>query len=229
MSLSKLINPVWLLFDKGTKTIFNELLAATFIPNWIFDKSFESILDLGCGTGLHMRLIKKKKKIKYCVGVDIYKEAVKQCKKERIYNLCMTCDIREIPFRDKTFDVVMANHVLEHIPKKSALAVVKKMERIAKSIVIISTPIGELSFNPEDNNKYQKHKSFFLPDEFNKMGYRVIKIGGKSLVYEKGLINRIKQFPFLRKLVFVYNILLTPYYLLFQSKCDYYFFAYKRV
>lgn len=209
--------------------IYTGLLSLAFVPNWIINSSCRSILDLGCGQGLQMKTIKLRHPQIYAVGVDLFKPYIETCKKEKIHNKYMICDVRKVSFKDKSFDVVLACQLLEHLNKKDALALVKKMETIAKKLVIISTPIGQTFYHTDDGNPLQKHKSFFFPQEFESRGYSIIRMGGKRLFEESsGLIYKVKQ-PFLRKLIFVLDIFLTPYYLLFQSRADYYFFAFKKL
>lgn len=205
------------------------LLSLSFIPNWIIDSSCKGILDLGCGQGLQMKTIKLRHRQTYSVGVDLFKPYIDKGKKEKIHNKYIFGDIRKISFKDKSFDVVMACQVLEHLSRKDAFALLNRMEKIAKKLVIISTPIGRVSYHTDDGNKLQKHKSFFYPDEFRKLGYRIIKVGGKQLFSEEsGLIHKVKP-SFLRKFIFVLDIFLTPYYLIAQSRVNYYFFAFKKM
>lgn len=209
--------------------VYVRLLSLSYIPNWIIDSSCKSILDLGCGQGLQMRTIKLKHKQIYAVGVDLFKPYIENCKKEKIHDKYLLCDVRKIRFKDKSFDVVMASQLLEHLKKKEALVLLKKMENIAKKWVIISTPLGKSFYHTEDGNTLQRHQSFFFPEEFKSRGYSIIRVGGKRLFEEgSGLIHQVKQ-PLLRKLIFVLDIFLTPYYLLFQAKSDYYFFAFKKI
>lgn len=208
--------------------IYIYLLSLSFIPNWFLDSSAKTFLDVGCGQGLPMKLIKLRHKNTYSVAIDLFEPYIELCKKEKIYDKYFLGDIRKLPFKNKSFDVVMSYQVIEHLNKKDAIKLISKMESLAKRMVIISTPIGKTSYHADDNH-LQFHKSFFFPEEFKKMGYKTIRVGGKSLYDEKsGLFYKIKH-PFIQKLVYVVDVLLTPYYLIFQSKADYYFFAFKKL
>lgn len=209
--------------------VYISFLSLSFIPNWIIDSSCKSILDLGCGQGLQMKTIKLRYPKIYAVGVDLYKPYIDKCRKENTHDKFKLGDIRKLKLRSKSIDVVLAAQVLEHMSKKDALALIKKMEGWAKKWVIISTPVGKVPYHTEDSNPLQRHKTFFYPQEFEKLGYKVIKVGGKRLFAEgTGLIHRMKPSLF-RNLIFVSDIFLTPYYLIFQSKADYYFFAFKKM
>lgn len=190
------------------------------------DDSAESILDVGCGQGYPMLLIKKVMNPKYTVGVDLFRKYIKEAKSKRIHDKYVISDIRKMDFPQKSFDVVLASHVIEHIPEKDAYKLIKKMERIAKKQVIIATPIGEMYHPPVDDNELQLHLSHFYPKDFEKLGYKVIKYGRKSVLGETGFVHNIKFDP-LKKLVFLLNIIFTPLYYKYPSLADYIFVAYK--
>ena len=144
---------------------------------WVIDKNCKSILDVACGQGNPMRMIKKRMKVDYAVGVDIFKPYLDYCKKEKIFNKLITQDVRKIKFLEDSFDIVLLNEIVEHLTKKEAWELIKKAEKVAKYQVVIATPIGK-SYHPAvDGNKYQLHKSAFYPKEFVKRGYKVKKYG----------------------------------------------------
>jgi ubiquinone/menaquinone biosynthesis C-methylase UbiE len=194
----------------------------------IIDKNTKTILDVGCGPGYPMKLIKMTLNLDRVVGVDLFKKYIKQAKKEKIHDEYVIADIREMRFEPKSFDVVLASHVIEHLPEKDALKFIKDLERIAKKQVIIATPIGEHYHPAVDNNKLQLHLSHFYPKDFENLGYKTIKYGRKSLLAEEGIVHKIKIDP-LKKLIFLFNILISPLYYRFPSLADYVFVAYKKI
>ena len=56
------------------------------------------------------------------------------------------CDIRELPFEDKSFDCVLVYEVLEHIPFEDVESVLEKLARITRKYVIISIPYDRVYF-----------------------------------------------------------------------------------
>lgn len=215
-------------FDPFFWKVYTNLLSLTFIPNWLIKKSDQTILDVGCGQGLPMELINLRHSNLISTGIDLFKPYIDQCKIKKTHNKYLICDVRKLPFKRKSFDVVMALQIIEHLKKGEARIVLKKLETIAKNLIIISTPIGISTYHTEEN-PLQEHQSFFYPEEFKKLGYRIIRIGGKSLFQEEsGLVSNTKS-SLLRKMLIVLDIFLTPYYLLFPSRADYYFYAYKHL
>ena len=98
--------------------------------------STDSLLDLGCGSGI---LIKKfKRNCLKVTGVDISEKALKIA--SRINPDCdfLKKDILELDLPRKSFDVVSCFEVLQYIQDQQL--VFKKMFQIARRSVVISVP-----------------------------------------------------------------------------------------
>ena len=214
--------------DKKLDNLKILLLAWTDPLPWIIDKKSKTILDLGCGQGKPMELIKKRMRVGKAVGVDLFEPYINQARGKKIHDEYIIKDIKKINFKPKSFDIVIASHVLEHMTKQEALKVLGKMERIARRQVLVATPIGEMYHPPVDNNPLQLHKSHFLPSYFEKRGYSIVKYGWRWLLGDKGLVHRVQN-DLVKKLLYTFNILATPIYYLFQPLCDYIFVAYKKL
>lgn len=195
---------------------------------WIINKSAESILDVGCGQGFPMRMIKNRMKVKKSTGIDLFKPYIEIGKKLKVHDQYIISDIRKLELAQKSFDVVLALQVLEHLNKKDAWAVLDNLEKIAKKQIIISTPIGKMYHPPVDNNKLQLHKSAFYPEEFEKRGYNIVKFGRKEILGERGFVHRIDNDLF-RKVIYGFSYLLNISLYLFQPFANYYFVAYKNI
>ncbi len=195
----------------------------------VIDKSAETILDVGCGQGYPIRLIKimgmKPKKI---VGVDLFEKYIKEAKRAKLHDEYVVSDIRKMKFPANSFDVVLASHVIEHLKPSDASKFIKDLERIAKKQVIIATPIGEMYHPPVDGNHLQLHLSHFYPKDFKKLGYKTVKYGRKSLLGEFGIVHKVKS-DIVKKLLFVFNIVISPLYYWDQSLADYVVIAHKKM
>ncbi len=113
--------------------------AAEFIKNAHKDRNKLILLDVGCGEG-YLKYFCDFRKIEFC-GIEIWKKRFEVCKKlgYKMYN----CDIdnKSLPFKDKTFDVVVGSHVIEHL--KNREFALKEMLRVLKKggLLIIAVPI----------------------------------------------------------------------------------------
>lgn len=193
----------------------------------VIDKSSKSILDVGCGLGVPMELIKLRMKIKYAVGVDLFKPYIKVLKKRKLHDKYVLADARKMKFRAKSFDVCFASDVLEHMRKEEAWKLLKNMEKISKKQVIVTTSLGYFYHPVVDGNPLQLHLSGYRPEEFQKRGYKTFKYGRKEILGTGGLVHRIKFDP-LKKLIFLFNFMLFPLFLIFPNFGNYCFVAYKR-
>lgn len=100
----------------------------------ISDKEI-SVLDLGCGDGLLLSLLKEKGIIGK--GLDISEEAVAKTKNKGFETSVSDFGDR-LPFADKTFDVVVSLDVLEHLYNPENL--IREANRVSKRFVIIGVP-----------------------------------------------------------------------------------------
>ena len=92
--------------------------------DWLFDKyKFKeniSILEIGCGNGKHWeeRIEKLPKGTKLILSdfldgmLDLVKEKYSSYKNVSFEKI----DIQSIPFEDESFDIIIANHMLFHVP-----------------------------------------------------------------------------------------------------------------
>jgi ubiquinone/menaquinone biosynthesis C-methylase UbiE len=69
------------------------------------------ILDVGCGTGANLHLLKKFGDIE---GVDISQDALNFCKERGFQHLRLGA-AEELPYEDESFDLVTAFDVVEHL------------------------------------------------------------------------------------------------------------------
>lgn len=121
-------------FNKTTKGITHK-----FINNLLSEiKSLqpEIILDVGCGTGYITNLISETLKSNV-IGCDMDYKRLSFAKKT--YNQeVIIADITQLPFKDKSIDVVTASEIIEHIDCVDPA--ITEIKRIAKRSIIITVP-----------------------------------------------------------------------------------------
>jgi len=95
---------------------------------------FNSMLDVGCGSGALMSALRKKCK---CEGIDISKTALQQAKRKGLKVKHTDLD-QGLPPGKNSFELVTAVQVLQHSFEPSVL--LKEMSRVSKKYVAISIP-----------------------------------------------------------------------------------------
>ena len=115
-----------------------------YLANAIFRLKKESIkwLDVGCGYGY---LVKEAREFSVggmsiqSFGVDISKYAISKSDAKQWLTRGDTCNL---PFKDETFDVVSAFHIVEHLPRP--IDALKEYYRVlnVNGLLIMITPVS---------------------------------------------------------------------------------------
>jgi hypothetical protein len=150
-------------------------------------KDCESFLELGCGNNSPVRYFSRNFK---SVGVDSFKPYLEKSKKMGIHDEYFLMDVRNLKFKRKSFDAVLALDLIEHLTKSEGEKLLTDMERIARKKVIIFTPNGFLEQHEYDGNIRQVHKSGWTVSEMRKKGYKIFGVNGIKLLKGRG---RFKQ------------------------------------
>jgi ubiquinone/menaquinone biosynthesis C-methylase UbiE len=116
------------------------------------------MLDIGCGDiprgDVNCDLHQECKAEEYGYWQDRHMEAKKNPN-------FIQCDMTHLPFQDKSFDIVYACQVLEHVP--DYITALQEMIRVASKLIFISVPSVELEFFPTH------HFHFFHPRTFQNL------------------------------------------------------------
>lgn len=168
------------------------------------DKQEQSVLDVGCGNGWAMAFINRQRQF-YTVGIDIFRPYLAYAKKQLTHDDYVLGDIRKLPVKKKSFDVVICLEVLEHLEKEDGRQLLEEMKAIARRQVIISLPVGRFPQHPEiGDDPYQEHKSSWQPGELRYYGYKIRGYGLPLFGGAHGLLSRLPQpFSSIRKLIWI--------------------------
>jgi ubiquinone/menaquinone biosynthesis C-methylase UbiE len=124
----------------------------------------DSVLDVGCGDGRVINLLKNK----IVIGMDYSDNFLRYVKREK-----KKWDIRKPwPFPNDSFEVIILADLLEHLTNKDQAFVLNEAKRVAKNRVIINVPFQEdldlsLCYCPNCGCKFHKNlhkRSYTLPD-----------------------------------------------------------------
>ena len=75
------------------------------------------VLDLGCGTGEMLALLKRRSK--FVVGVDLSEGMLKEARRKNPEVALIQADADRLPFADQTFDAVVSITLLQNVPSPS--------------------------------------------------------------------------------------------------------------
>lgn len=92
-------------------------------------KKNSKILDLGCGDGLNINILRKMD-IPNLVGVDISNDLIKIAKKNNPKTKFYKAKAERLPFKSSSFDVVLVDSVFHHILDYEAA--LKEIKRVLK-------------------------------------------------------------------------------------------------
>ncbi len=158
-----------MLIDKLPITQCNIILACQSLID-----DTDTILDIGCGLKLLTKLLVCYK----LIGIDIWADYLADDD--------IVGDIRQLDklIGPKSFDVVIALDIIEHLTEEEGLKLFRDMEKITRKKIIIVTPTY-WSSNIDSytdskfwsyNNPYNYHKSFWSVEDFFKQGYAQVQV-----------------------------------------------------
>ncbi len=105
-------------------------------------QSSDSVLDVGCGLGVLLEILKPK--CKYVAGLDISPVAIETLREKGIDG--KVGNLPAIDCLDKSFDVVTATEIMEHLDDVPMF--LSEVCRVARNLVIITVPNNTLK--PEE-------------------------------------------------------------------------------
>ena len=149
----------------------------------------DSILDVGCAAGHYLRTLRTRldTDINYtgCDATPYYIELARKTfdnvpfEVEDIYNLS---------FEDNTFDIVLCNNVLLHLPPLPAKPI-QELIRVSKRYVIMRVPIGKIQYIiKEVKPKGWNYFNMYTLDDYYKM------IGEHSVINKKDTSVVIEEY-----------------------------------
>jgi ubiquinone/menaquinone biosynthesis C-methylase UbiE len=153
-------------------------------------RSGDQILDVGCNAGHYLRSLRREltHPFRY-TGVDAtahFIDLARQAYECGVDTEFQVGDIYDLPFEDASFDLVMSNNLLLHLP--SIQKPIQELCRVARRHVLIRTLIGTRSFLIRDVEPNGEE------DEFDEDG-EPIKFCYYSIYSEASLGHLLGRIP----------------------------------
>jgi SAM-dependent methyltransferase len=124
-------------------------------PKWVLDRVVwrgdERLLDVGAGPGIYYQRIRERLPGVRYYGLD---RSPGMLQKHPAQGKLPIADAQQLPFKTGTFDVVMANHMLYHVPDISHA--VEEFRRILKPDGVLITATNSLQTMPEFNALFRR-------------------------------------------------------------------------
>jgi ubiquinone/menaquinone biosynthesis C-methylase UbiE len=117
------------------------------------DPTAETLIDIGCGRGYFLDLLSEKRPEIKTTGLDFHDYVDL---KNSVY---VSANIESMPFPDKSYDVVVCSHVIEHL--KDLPKAIEEMKRVARKQIIIATPCQRYYYYTLDLHLH------FFPSEYS--------------------------------------------------------------
>lgn len=103
-------------------------LLSLFLEKYYNGRNDLKILDVGCGTGIVMNMLKKYGDV---CGIDAAKIAIGFCHKRGIKNIKLA-KVQHIPYKKGEFDIITCLDVLYHKNVEDDVKAMKEMNRVLK-------------------------------------------------------------------------------------------------
>ena len=151
-----------------------------------------TLLDIGCGPQSLMARIDWD----YSVGIEGYGPAAETARLSATHSQVVSCNLLEIPlmFEPASFDAVAALDVIEHLEKEEGYRLIETMERLARKVVVLSTPNGFLP-QSSDDNELQEHISGWDWREMEELGFTVRGLFGPKVLRGEYHLPRFRPAP----------------------------------
>ena len=135
-SIFNIIAPVYVLFYKKQKKHYS--LVFERVCDHIDLKMYDTVLDVGCGTGALCSVFNEKKYL--VTGIDPAEKMLYYAKKQpgnKKIRFIRANVLEQLPFCDREFDISIASYVAHGLRKDERKKMYAEMSRVSKSKVII--------------------------------------------------------------------------------------------
>lgn len=145
----------------------------TYVKNWLDKDMPGDILDLGCGRGEWLEILRENGY--QALGIDLNRESLKECQKKDLKVICMDAIsyVKSLP--DESVRMITSFQLIEHLEMPQLLSLFQELGRVVKKggVIIMETPnpcnlqVGAASFYLDPTHVRQLHPEFvrFLTEQ----------------------------------------------------------------
>lgn len=151
----------------------------TYVKNWLDKDMPGDILDLGCGRGEWLEILRENDY--KALGIDLNRESLGECHKKDLKTICADAIsyVKSLP--DESVRMITSFQLIEHLEMPQLLSLFQELGRVVKKggIIIMETPnpcnlqVGASSFYLDPTHVRQLHPEFvrFLTEQsgFNRI------------------------------------------------------------
>ena len=128
----------------------------------------KDVLDAGCGTGFGTAMLAERRPARL-VGVDISPDALARARQlAPAADDLLQGDVRELPFEDSSFDVVVCFEAIEHVADHDAVLALVRARMVRGGLLLVSTPDTAV-YQHEHGNDNPYHVKELTADEFESL------------------------------------------------------------
>jgi len=172
------------LYAKVSKKRFKDILPA--------DKNAK-IIDIACGAGHFLYFLQKQGYVN-TQGIDLSLEQIENAKKVGVKNLQKADLFEHLPKYKESFDMVIANDIIEHLTKDEVLIFLDLIysSLLSGGLVLISTPNEQSLFGSAIRYCDFTHEQGFTPGSLSQV-MRVCGFKGVSVYGEKPVAHDLRS------------------------------------
>lgn len=141
----------WDSYAKENESRYNKEFAI-FVRDLVASLHCTSVLEIGCGTGIDLRLLPESVKI---FGVDLNDLALEMGQKNEKDVIFKKASISNLPFDDSSVDFVFTHQLLNYLDDQTLDKGISEMHRVAKKYIMNCEVFAEGEDTIKGNYRYR--------------------------------------------------------------------------
>jgi ubiquinone/menaquinone biosynthesis C-methylase UbiE len=146
------------------------------------------ILDVACGRGewFYQRPLAE------WVGIDIWLPYLQALALEERNIEHVRGIVTHLPFQQRSFDLVLCIEILEHLTAQDGLRMFDEAKRVARKVVIVTTPTDPLGRHLQDvlnQNPHERHVTRISGERLVEQGFRIHTVRTQDPKWDEFLVG----------------------------------------